>query len=141
MKKTIIFFMLILSNYNMILSQNFYLYGGKNHDVYLGCITCNKHNSESIWNKFGNYGSKYSDYSIWNKYGTYGSKFNVYSPWNKYSNEAPAILDNEGNFYGYFSTNKYIAKRTQIKWLLDILENWEEIITNFDEYVNSLKLN
>lgn len=60
--------------------QTLHLYGGPNHDVYLGCLNCNNYDSNSIWNTYGNYGSVYNSNSIWNKYGTYGSEYNSYSP-------------------------------------------------------------
>ena len=47
-------------------SQTLHLYGGKNNDEYLGCLNCDKFNSNSIWNAFGNYGSKFNSNSIWN---------------------------------------------------------------------------
>ena len=45
-------------------SQTLHLYGGKNHDVYLGCLNCDAYNSNSIWNEYGTYGSKYNSNSI-----------------------------------------------------------------------------
>lgn len=69
--------------------QTLHLYGGPNHDVYLGCLNCNNYDSNSIWNTYGNYGSVYNSNSIWNKYGTYGSEYNSYSPWNSYTTTNP----------------------------------------------------
>jgi hypothetical protein len=143
MKYLIIMLVTIFSLFsaNVALSKELYLMGGKNNEVNLGCITCSKYSSESVWNSYGTYGSKYSSNSIWNIYGTYGSKYNPYCPWNSYSNTAPSVVDKEGNFYGYFSTNKYISNRVTDEWLIDILDRWEWIIDNFDTYVNNLKLN
>ena len=146
MKKSLLaIFILIISflfiSQDIVSAQDLYLYGGQNHDVYLGCLTCNKYDSESIWNKYGAYGSKYNDKSIWNKYGTFGSKYNTYCPWNEYSNNPPVVVDKEGDFYGYFSANKYISKRVTNEWLLEICDNWEWIMDNFDKYVDKLKLN
>ena len=131
---------LIFINMGTLKAQQLYLYGGQNNDVFLGCLTCNKFNTESIWYKHGTYGSKHSSNSIWNKHGTYGSKHNMYSPWNQYSNNAPVVVDKDGNFYGYFSSNKYIPKRVTDRWLIEILDNWEWIMDNFDDYVGKLKL-
>ena len=108
------------------------LFGGSNHDKFLGCLNCSKHDSSSIWNKYSEYGSKYNADCIWNKYGTYGSKYNSESPWNKYSTDAPVVVDKDGNFYGYFTLNKY-NNQTKIKWLVWILENYEYVMDNFDE--------
>lgn len=110
-----------------VFSQTLHIYGGQNHDEYLGCLNCDKYNSSSIWNAYGTYGSKYSSNSIWNAYGTYGSKYNTYSPWNSYSNDPPVIVDKEGNFYGYFTTNKYKTKRADFS-LVEILYEYHELI-------------
>lgn len=107
--------------------QTLHLYGGKNHDEYLGCLNCDKYSSNSIWNAYGTYGSKYNSNSIWNAYGTYGSKYNSYSPWNSYSNDSPVIVDKEGNFYGYFTINKYRSKRADFD-LVGILYEYHELI-------------
>lgn len=133
-----IVFLLLGKDY--CISQHLLLYGGKDNETYLGCVTCNKFDKESIWNKYGTYGSKYNKISIWNEYGTYGSKYNNYSPWNDYGKNPPMVVDENGDFYGYFSTNEFIKKRTKNEWLIDILDNWEWIMANFDEYVKNLKL-
>lgn len=115
----------IIANYTN--GQALHIYGGKNHDVYLGCLNCDKYNSNSIWNAYGTYGSKYNSNSIWNAYGTYGSKYNSYSPWNSYSNDSPVIVDKDGKFYGYFTTNKYRPKRADLD-LVEILYEYHESI-------------
>lgn len=45
-------------------AQTMHLYGGKDHDVYLGCLNCSSYNSDSIWNQYGTYGSSYNSKSI-----------------------------------------------------------------------------
>ena len=107
--------------------QTLHLYGGSGHDVYLGCLNCNKYDSSSIWNEYGSYGSKYNSKSIWNNYGTYGSKYNTNSPWNSYGNYPPVVVDKEGNFYGYFTVNKYKAKRADFGLALTIYEYHDQI--------------
>ena len=101
-------------------SQTLHLYGGSNHDVYLGCLNCNNYDSNSIWNEYGTYGSSYNSKSIWNEYGTYGSEYNSLSPWNEYSNDSPVVVDKDGNFYGYFTLNEYRAKRADFGLALKI---------------------
>lgn len=108
------------------------LFGGNNNDQFLGCLNCSRYDSSSVWNKYGEHGSKYNSNSIWNKYGEYGSKYNSHSPWNKYSSDAPVVVDPDGNFYGYFTRNKY-NNQTKIKWLVWILDNYEYVMENFDE--------
>jgi hypothetical protein len=103
----IILLQLLISN---ILLGKMMIFGGVNHDVYLGCLSCSKYEFDSVFNEYGNYGSKYSNTSVFNKYGNYGSKYSMYSPCNEYSSTPPVIVDGSGNFYGYLTLNKYMAK-------------------------------
>ncbi len=84
------------------------LFGGRGHDVFLGCLQCSHYDSASICNKYG-MGSKYEPNGIFNRYGTYGSKYQSTSPWNKYASgtDVPVLVDRDGGFYGYFTTNHY----------------------------------
>ena len=66
-----------------------------------GCLDCNKYAEDSVCNKYGDYGSKYSDVSIWNKYGA-GSKYEDSSPFSKYGTGLK-VVDREGGYHGYFS--------------------------------------
>lgn len=52
----ILFSLLIISV--EVSAQTLLIFGGDNHDVYLGCLNCNKYESGSIWNKYGENGSK-----------------------------------------------------------------------------------
>jgi len=103
------------------------LFGGSGHKTFLGCLNCGKYDSGSVCNKYGQHGSKYASESIWNKYGNFGSKYSNESPWNRYASEPPAIVDREGNFYGYLTANQYNSKRTRIKSLVALSDLWEEI--------------
>ena len=89
-------------------AQSLLLYGGTNHEKFLGCLNCSKYDSDSICNEYGK-GSEYYSNSIFNEYGTYGSKYSSASPWNKYSSDdsVPVVVDPDGKFYGYFTINKY----------------------------------
>ncbi|OGB45944.1 MAG: hypothetical protein A3F76_08370 [Burkholderiales bacterium RIFCSPLOWO2_12_FULL_65_40] len=121
---------LLLFNVSLAHAQNnvaLLLFGGEGHKTFLGCLNCGKYNSGSICNKYGDQGSKYNSDSIWNKYGNYGSKYSNQSPWNKYASEPPAIVDKEGNFYGYLTANSYNQKRTRIKLYVQLTDLWEEI--------------
>lgn len=95
-------------------AKQLFLFGGKGHDIFLGCINCSKYDDGSICNKYGS-GNKYAEDSIFNRYGTFGSKYSEASPWNKYAtgNTVPVIVDDDGNFYGYFSINKYRSDAMQ----------------------------
>ena len=129
MNKNALFILLFLSfSFVSAFSQKtLHIYGGKGHDVYLGCINCDKYNTSSIWNAYGDYGSKYNSKSIWNSYGTYGGQYSVFSPFNSYTDTPPIIVDKDGNSYGYLTTNRYKYERADFKLALLICNNWEEI--------------
>jgi hypothetical protein len=133
MKQKIILFIVVVLFTISAKAQTLLIFGGDNHDVYLGCINCDKYESSSIWNKYGDHGSKYNSECIWNKYGDYGGKYSDNSPFNKYASHPPVLVDKDGNFYGYFTADKYFSKRTTNKIALLIIENWEIIINDVGE--------
>jgi len=93
------------------------LFGGEDHKVYLGCLSCNEYASDSVLNRYGDHGSRYSDTSIFNKYGDYGSRYSSYSACNPYASDPPVIVDEEGGFYGRLTVNKYHPQRTRSEGL------------------------
>ena len=97
------------------------LFGGRDHDVYLGCLNCGSVATDSLCNEFGKYGNEFSGDSIWNEFSRFGNEFSGESPWNEFSTQAPAIVDAKGNFYGYFSSNEFHPRRPQIKALVALL--------------------
>lgn len=120
MKRTIIFiiisvFFAIHSN-----SQELHIFGGSQHNVYLGCLNCSNLEKASIWNTQGNYGDNQYSKSIWNSNGIYGSSKSDFSPWNISAKHPPVLKDNNGEFYGYLTTddvNGYRADFTLAKTL------------------------
>ena len=77
--------------------------------TYLGKLTTNEFDSDSIFNEYGTYGSKYSLQSIWNEYGTYGSKYSLQSAFNDYTFTPPYIVTSDGTIYGRLTTNNFIS--------------------------------
>jgi len=139
MKK--ITFIVILALFTLYANaQELHIYGGKSHDVYLGCLNCNSINSNSIWNSYGTYGSKYNSKSIWNSYGTYGSTYSDFSPFNTYANYPPVIVDKQGNFYGYLTVNKYKTNRAEFELALVICKYYDlirdDLSTWYDKIFN-----
>ena len=59
---------------------------------YLGTLSNNQYDPESVRNPYGRYGSKYSPDSINNPYGKYGSKYSPDSPNNPYATNPPVII-------------------------------------------------
>ena len=60
---------------------------------YLGRLSSNPYDPDSVSNPYGRYGSKYSTDSINNPYGDYGSKYSDKSVNNPYATDAPVIID------------------------------------------------
>jgi hypothetical protein len=87
-----------------------FLMGGRNHDVYLGCLGCSPTDQNSICSPYG-MGSALNANSIFNTFGDFGDSFSKYSPWNKYQSKfAPVLVDRSGNFYGYFTIDTFNPK-------------------------------
>lgn len=132
MKKTL-FLLILLFACNSTQAQDnvaLLLFGGNGHKTFLGCLNCSEYDSGSICNEYGQYGSKYNNDSIWNEYGNFGSKYSNDSPWNQYASNPPAIVDKDGNFYGYLTSNAYNSKRTRIKLYIQLTDLWEVITGN-----------
>ena len=79
-----------------------------NNGQFLGKLSLNIYDSESILNKYGKYGNPYSPTSIMNRYSTYGSPYSSLSPFNQYSFTPPVIYLRGGRF-GHLSTNRYVS--------------------------------
>lgn len=75
--------------------------------TFLGKISKNQYDSESISNPYGNYGSRYSSQSILNPYGNYGSEYGSQSPLNPYSSAPPRIVK-DSVIIAYLTVNPYI---------------------------------
>jgi hypothetical protein len=123
---------------NQIGAQTLHLFGGRNHDVYLGCINCGKYESSSIWNEYGDYGSKYNRNSIWNEYGDYGNSYNSNCPWNAYASNPPMVVDLDGNFYGYLSVNEYQSKRADFSLAMTLCRFHKLIRENVAEWYDEI---
>ncbi|WGK93821.1 MULTISPECIES: hypothetical protein [Flavobacterium] len=106
------------------------IYGGEDYSVYLGCINCDKFDKESIWDYTSPYGSPFSKNSITNKHGEYGGEYGKYSPFNKFSKYPPKLVDAKGNFYGYFTADRFFKDRRVTPGILFIINNWERVSDN-----------
>ena len=106
--------------------------------MYLGKLNASRYDSESIWNEYGQYGSKYNSYCIWNVYGTYGSKYSNYSPFNPNALYPPVFVDSQGNFYGYFTVNKFKSRRANFDLVNIICEYHEKICEDVGEWYDRI---
>ena len=60
--------------------------------TYLGELSDNPYDPDSVSNPYGRYGSPYSSTSINNPYSTYGSPYSSQSPNNPYATQAPLLF-------------------------------------------------
>lgn len=119
------------------------LFGGRNHEEFIGCLNCYRSEPFSVWNENGEYGDPENENSIWNRSGPYGSLTSPLSPWNPRSSEPPLVVDRVGNLYGYFTRNRSYPKRirrndTHQKWkdfqlLAWLLDNYDWVVTHLEE--------
>ena len=77
--------------------------------TYLGVLSSNKYDPESVSNPYGQYGSKYSPTSINNPYSAYGSPYSPLSATNPYATQAPKIVN---PYLGQLSANPYAPNST-----------------------------
>jgi len=85
-------------------------FGGQDHRAYLGCLNCSQYAADSIFNEYGQHGSRYSSESIWNHYSEYGSPYSSFGACNPYASDPPVIVDPAGRYYGRLSLNSYHAE-------------------------------
>lgn len=83
------------------------VFGGPGHKTYLGCLSCNEYDQESIFNDYGKFGSDYSAQSIHNHFSNFGSAYSSSSACNPYASDPPVIVDEQGRYYGRLTVNTY----------------------------------
>jgi hypothetical protein len=121
MKRTIITLTLLLCIVSLQ-AQTLLIYGGSDHDVFLGKLNADCYDSESIWNE----------------YGTYGSEYSSYSPWNEYASTPPVVVDSRGNFYGYLTANEFISQRYSSRLVNFICRHYKQIRDDLSSWYNEL---
>lgn len=92
-------------SYNISKYEEYYIYSDDDKNRYLGKITSNSIDTESIWNTASLYGSSVGLYSVWNTVGTYGSETSMYSASATLATHPPKIYDSNGNFVAYLTEN------------------------------------
>jgi ABC-type transport system substrate-binding protein len=91
---------------DVVPTRELLVFGGANsHDVFLGCLTCSQYSTESIRNTMSIYGNGSSYIAITNRFSLYGSRYSTTSACNPNASNPPAIVDRQGNFYGYLTMN------------------------------------
>jgi hypothetical protein len=88
------------------------IYGGAAHDVFLGCLSCERGDHDGIFNAQGPYGSTRNERSIWNPHSPYGDKTSEFCPWNPRGTRPPLLKDEFDRPHGYFTANSSFPNRT-----------------------------
>jgi len=88
---------------------------------FLGFVNDNPFDSDSVCNRFGDYGSKFSATSIWNKFGTYGSGFGNLSAFDQFASTPPILYDDIGPL-AYVTTSLVLEPRIDSFYLLALLQ-------------------
>jgi len=78
-----------------------------NEGTYLGKVSSNPFESESICNEFGTYGSEFASKSVRNEFGSYGSPFASQSAYNEFTSTPPRIIY-QGGVVGYLTKNEFL---------------------------------
>lgn len=89
--------------------------------AFLGKLTSNQYDQESIFNRFGPYGSQYSQTSVFNKFSNYGNQFSDLSPFNNFTKTPPKLYV-KGQFVAYLTVNSTLSPRVDP----DELFQWAE---------------
>jgi hypothetical protein len=76
---------------------------------YLGVLSSNQFDPNSVSNPFGRYGSEFSPDSINDPFGKYGSQFSPYSATNPFATKPPVIVN---PYLGRLSANPYLPNST-----------------------------
>jgi hypothetical protein len=102
------------------------IFGGKDHKVFLGCLTCAETDMNSVHNEHGPYGKYGVGDTIFNKFSDYGSMFSDYSACNPLASDPPVVVDKPGNYYGRLSVNPLEAiSSSQIRtWLKGVCSSY-----------------
>jgi len=113
-----------LSTFPSVSKKYLYIVADNKESTYLGKLSTNKYDKESIYNKYGDYGSEYKKTCIWNQYGDFGGEYSKYSPYNKYTSNSPKIYDSTGKYVGRLTVNEIttdaINPDTLYKYLIDL---------------------
>ena len=101
------------------------IFGGIDHRIYLGCLSCSEIAKDSVLNEIGPYGSEISETSITNHISKYGSEISDVSACNEIANHPPIIVNERGGSYGYLTLNEthnQVRSEQLIAWLRKVCE-------------------
>lgn len=86
--------------------------------TFLGKLTPNRFDTESIFNQFGPYGNRFSQTAIYNRFSPYGNQFSNLSAYNKFTQTPPKLFV-KGKFMAYVTVNEYLRPRVHPDELME----------------------
>jgi hypothetical protein len=89
-------------------------------NTFLGVISRDVNDPDSISNPYGRFGSPESPYSIWNSSGRWGDPYGQDTPWNSNATRPPIVYVGH-TFWGYLSANPAVYPRVDPRALMDSL--------------------
>lgn len=101
-----------------------YLWGSKifaEDGTFLGNISNNRFDSDSLLNRFGSFGNRFSSCSLLNRYCPYGNPYSVLSPFNRFTTTPPKIVK-DGQIIRFLSKNPYVSNAIDPDEFLNWLE-------------------
>jgi hypothetical protein len=104
-------------------SRSLILVADDGKDTYLGKLTTNITDPDSIYNEACTYGSKASFVSIWDQAGLYGSPASPYSPFNAVTSMSPMIVNANNQVVGRLTVNQTVPGAVNPNQLYSILQS------------------
>ncbi len=98
------------------------IFGGKAHDVYLGCL-CDPTVSDSVLNEFGKFGKNGFNPggSLWSPLSEFRRAIGDTSACSTFATDPPAVVQQDGTFIGRLTLNTSrrdaISEKTVLQWL------------------------
>lgn len=92
-----------------------------NDQQFLGVVTSNRFNTDSLLNEYGPHGSRFSQVSILNAFGPYGGEYSSLSPFNPYTSTPPMLVCEGRGGVAYLTRNGALAPAVDPHLLLGFL--------------------
>lgn len=108
---------------NYLLPLHLFSNDGK---IYLGKVVSDTRDKESIMNEFGEYGSKFRQTSIWNEFSPYGRGYGDESIYNENASKPPIIVDSNGTFIAYLTSNTKLEPAVQLFQLQMFIKKYNQ---------------
>jgi hypothetical protein len=90
-------------------ANDYLIFGGPDHDQYLGCLSCSEFSSESVFNSISPYGFD-NELGVWSSLRPFRSTISGASACSQFAAKPPIVVDREGNFYWSLTINQFAPR-------------------------------